>query len=229
MSREYVLVDIRIRAVGPESYSLDVRSSLGGDASGIFIPPTGNPRYQELADRLQRLDTDEDALIELGTILFQSIFQGGIKDVYTRGQGRLTADQGMRLRFDIDPALTTIAGLPWEFLYDPDQGPLALLDAPTVRYIPQQAPIPSLPAPLPLKVLITGAVTPPEPDVERELAEVRAAMADLEAQGRVTIQVEEHLTQPTLQRRLREGYHIWHFIGHGATSRDGRSGTLMFE
>ena len=47
--------------------------------------------------------------------------------------------------------------------------------------------------------------------------------------GQVAITVEEHLTRAKLQRRLREGFHIWHFIGHGGLSRDGASGTLLLE
>jgi hypothetical protein len=228
MFKDYALFNIRIRGAGPE-YTVDVQSPLGGDASSTFTPPSGDPHYQELIANLQKLDTDEDMLIELGGILFRALFRSDIKEVYARSQGRLGAEQGLRLRFDLDPAQTEVAGLPWEFLYDPDQGPLALLDAPIVRYLPQQAPTPTLAAPLPLKVLVTGAKTPPEPEVERELAEVRDALAELADAGLVTIQVEEHLTQAILQRRLREGFHIWHFIGHGGWSRDGRSGTLLFE
>ena len=229
MPSEYALFSIRIRGAGPDSYTVDVQSSLGGDASGTFIAPTGNPRYQEIAARLKNLDTDEDVLIELGTLLFQSLFQAAIKETYTRSQGGLTPNQGLRLRFDFDPSQTVIAGLPWEFLYDPDRGPLALLDTPVVRYLPQPSAQPTLLTSLPIKVLVTGAVTPPEPDVERELAEVRSALAALEDSGLIKIQVEEHLTQTILQRRLREGFQVWHFIGHGAWSRDGRSGTLQFE
>jgi len=168
-------------------------------------------------------------LVDLGQILFSAIFSSRVKEVYTRSQGKLAPDQGLRLRFDIDPALSSIAAMPWEFLYDPDQGPLTMLDAPIVRYISQQAAQSILKAQLPLKVLVTGAITPPTPDVNRELIEVRAALADLEQQGHVTIQVEEHLTRAKLQRLLRSGFHIWHFIGHGALSRDGSSGTLLFE
>jgi hypothetical protein len=228
MPKEYVLFNVRIRGADP-MYMVDVQSQLGGEASGTFAIPLADSRYQQLYNKLQQLDTDEDILIELGTLLFQLLFQGGIKDVYTRSQGRLTADQGLRVRFDLDPAQRELASLPWEFLYDPDQGPLALLDAPIVRYLPQQAPSPALAAPLPLKILVTGAVTPPAPEVERELAEVKSALAGLEASGLVTIQLEEHLTQTTLQRRLREGFQVWHFVGHGAWSRDGKTGTLVFE
>ncbi|HJZ49914.1 MAG TPA: CHAT domain-containing protein [Roseiflexaceae bacterium] len=229
MLSDYALFDIRIRGAGPERYTVEVHSDLGGDASSAFVPPTAEPAYAQLAERLQHLEAGEDELIQLGQMLFQALFQSRIKDTYARAQGRLKEQQGQRLRFDIDPALTEIVALPWEFLYDADQGPLALLDTPIVRYLPEQAAAPTLAAQLPLKVLVTGAATPPAPEVERELAEVRAALSELEAHGYVSIQVEAHLTHPALQRRLREGFQIWHFIGHGGSSRDGRSGTLLFE
>jgi hypothetical protein len=229
MPTEYALFDILIREASQGSYTVDVRSPLGGDASGTFAPPFDNPRYQQLNDQLQRLKTNEDGLAELGQILFDALFQGKLKDIYTRSQGGLKENQGLRLRFDIDPVLAEVAGLPWEFLYDPDQGPLAMLDISIVRYLSQQAANAALAAPLPMKVLVTGAVTPPQIDVERELAEVRAALSDLAQTGQVAITVEEHLTRAKLQRRLREGFQIWHFIGHGGLSHDGASGTLLLE
>jgi hypothetical protein len=229
MFKEYALFDIRIRGGDLEHSSVEVHSELGGDAQGAFVSPTSVGAYTEYIARLQRLDTDEDMLVDLGQILFAAIFSSRVKEVYTRSQGKLTPDQGLRLRFDIDPGLSLITAMPWEFLYDPDQGPLAMLDAPIVRYLAQQSPPPVLKAALPLKVLVTGAITPPAPDVNRELAEVRGALADLEQQGLVTIQVEEHLTRAKFQRLVRGGFHIWHFIGHGGLSRDGSSGTLLFE
>ncbi|MEO7908371.1 MAG: CHAT domain-containing protein [Roseiflexaceae bacterium] len=229
MFKDYALFDIRIRGIDLEHSTIEVHSELGGDAQAAFISPTTVAAYPEYIACLQRLDTDEDMLVELGQILFSTIFSSRVKDVYTRSQGKLASDQGLRLRFDIDPALSAITAMPWEFLYDPDQGPLTMLDAPIVRYLSQQSPPPVLKASLPLKVLVTGAITPPAPDVNRELIEVRAALADLEQTGQVSIQVEEHLTRTKLQRLVRSGFHIWHFIGHGALSRDGSSGTLLFE
>ena len=229
MFKNYALFDIRIRGIDLEHSTVEVHSELGGDAQGAFVSPTTVAAYPQYIARLQRLDTDEDMLVDLGQILFSAIFSSRVKEVYTRSQGKLAPDQGLRLRFDIDPALSSITAMPWEFLYDPDQGPLVMLDAPIVRYISQQAAPPVLKAVLPLKVLVTGAITPPAPDVDRELTEVRAALADLEQTGQVTIQVEEHLTRAKFQRLLRSGFHIWHFIGHGGLSRDGSSGTLLFE
>jgi hypothetical protein len=229
MFTDYALFDIRIRGADPERYDVDVQSAIGGDAHGEFVSPIGDPSFQQQIARLQALDTDEELLIEIGQRLFQALFVGGIKEVYARSQGRLKPDQGLRLRFTIDPAQTALAGLPWEFLYDPDQGPIVLLDAPIVRYLAQQSAPPVLESPLPLKVLLTGAVTPPQADVEREIGEVRAALQELEQSGHVTIHVEEHLTRTKLQRLLREGYQIWHFAGHGGLSRDKRTGALVLE
>src|SRR5215217_1018801 len=226
MFNQYVDFEITISAAEDARYALAV-SGPGGDASGTLILPTGDAEFHALLARLAALDTDEETLAQLGQILFGALFQGAIKDVYTRGQGMLAADQGLRLRLNIAPALGQIDGLPWEFLYDPDQGPLALLDAPIVRYLPQSSRIPSLKAELPLKVLVTGAHTPPQTDVERELNEVVAALGELGQHVQIT--VEPHLTPQKLQLLLREGFHVWHFVGHGGFAKDGATGRLFFE
>jgi hypothetical protein len=219
--------EIQISSAGAERYMLFV-SGPGGDARATIMLPTDTPIYQALADRLARFDTDEASLFDLGQILFQTIFQGPIKDVYTRSQSALGADEGMRLRLNIDieqePAA---AALPWEFLCDPDQGPLAMLDAPIVRYLPQQAMIPRMASPLPLKILLTGAETPPPAAIERELRDVEAALTALGEHVQIT--VEPHLTTAKLRALLRLGFHVWHFIGHGDVSRDGSSSVLRFE
>src|SRR5690348_11221109 len=133
MFTDYALFDIRIRGAGPARYDVDVQSALGGDDSGVLVSPASDPAFQQQLARLQALDTDEDLLMALGQQLFQALFVGGIKEVYTRSQGRLKQDQGLRLRFTFDPAQAELSSLPWEFLYDPDQGPVTLLDAPIVR------------------------------------------------------------------------------------------------
>src|SRR5262245_32305380 len=213
-------------AAGASRYAISV-SGPGGDASGTIVLPGGEEDFQALLARLAALDTDEEALARLGQILFEALFQGPIKDVYTRGQGMLAPDQGLRLRLNIAPSDTALMALPWEFLYDPDQGPLALLDAPIARYLPQSSRIPTLRTSLPLKVLLTGAQTPPQTNVERELREVAAALSELGEHVQITI--EPHLTPPKLQQLLRGGFHIWHFVGHGGFARDGATGQLLFE
>jgi hypothetical protein len=73
-------------------------SGPGGDAHSTITLPTSNPSYAALARRLAQFDTDEAGLFDLGQILFQTLFQGPIKDVYTRSQSAIGADAGMRQR-----------------------------------------------------------------------------------------------------------------------------------
>jgi hypothetical protein len=225
--KSYRDFEIQISSIGDQRYAIFV-SGPGGDARGTIALPTGDPAYQALASRLAEFDTDEAALFDLGQLLFLTLFHGPIKDVYTRSQSAIGADEGMRLRLNIDlEREVEVAALPWEFLCDPDQGPLAMLDAPIVRYLPQQSVIPALATPLPLKVLLTGAQTPPPAAIERELNEVQAALAGLGPNVQIT--VEPHLTSAKLRALLRQGFHVWHFIGHGGLSRDGVTSVLRFE
>lgn len=224
--KEYLDFEIRINALDAAHCVVAVHAP-GGDAEGPFVSPIVDPAYQALSMRLERLDTDETLFVELGQRLFQALFPPRVQEVYARTQGMLTPDQGLRLRLVIPANDVQTAALPWEFLYDPDQGPLALLDAPVLRYLPQSAALPSLAVPLPLKVLLTAAQTPPPIAVARELGEVQAALADLGQHVEIT--VVPHVTRQELQRRLREGFHIWHFIGHGGYDSSGKFARLYFE
>lgn len=226
MLQEYLDFEVQIIPLSESRYAVSA-CGPGGDASSALVLPTNDPTYQVLAERLRTFDTDEALLIELGETLFDAVFQGAIRDVYHRSQGMLEAEQGLRLRFNIAASERDVLALPWEFLSDPDQGPLALLDAPIMRYLPQSSRMPILHTSLPLKVLLTGAQTSAGVDVEHELAELVDALAQLG--DHVQIVVEQHLTATKLQRRLRETFHVWHFVGESANSKDGRAGVLHFE
>jgi hypothetical protein len=168
-------------------------------------------------------------LSRLGQILFRTIFSNpDIMSVYARTQGTLKPDEGVRITFSIGEEQTEVAALPWEFLYDPSQiGPMATLDTPIVRYLPQSAVLPRMGAQLPLRILLSGAQTEPRTDVVRALADAEAALAELH--DSVSVTIEPHLTRQKFQRLLRGNYHIWHFVGHGTPAGEGRSGMLQFE
>ncbi|HMO56557.1 MAG TPA: CHAT domain-containing protein [Roseiflexaceae bacterium] len=223
--KSYIDFEILIGVLDGTRFRVTV-SGPGGEAQGYFELPDDDG-YAELNERLQRLDTDEAILMQIGQVLFRRLFAGPIKDVYVRSQGALSETQGLRLRLNIPASEILLTALPWELLYDPDQGPLALLDAPIIRFLPQQDKVPSLKASLPLKVLLTGAQTPPAIDVEREFRAVQEALRDMG--DLVQITVEPHLTVARLQQLLREEFHIWHFVGHGGFTRDGTTGQLVLE
>jgi hypothetical protein len=225
----YAELEITVEPRRGTTYPLSIHGP-GGDARGSLRLPIADPAYQPLATRLAALDTDEDSLAQIGQILFSALFRSNpeIRAVYARTQGTLKPDEGLRITFYIGENEVEVAALPWEFLYDPDQiGPMATLDAPIVRYLPQSAVLPHMEAELPLKLLLTGAETIPKPDVARALADVQAALAELG--DSVSMTVEPHLTRQKFQRLLRGNYHIWHFIGHGTPAAEGKSGTLLFE
>lgn len=225
--KSYADFEITVTAGDSGRFLLKARGPRGEEGDGELRLPDGDPQIQALLARLRMLDVDEAALVLLGRALFDALFTGAVRDVYVRSRGALGNDEGLRLRLNIPPLAAAASALPWEFLYDPERGPLALLDAPIVRHLPQPDRVPALAAPLPLRVLLTAAQTPPPAEVERELAAVHAALERLGTQVQVT--VEPHLTAALLQERLREGYHIWHFVGHGGFAADGATGRLLFE
>jgi hypothetical protein len=229
MPTSYLESEIEIQAPSGDTYPFSF-SAPGGDARGTLRLPTSDPAFQTLLGRLAALDTDEAMLTQLGRLLFESLFQGKVKEVYNRTQGQLQ-NAGLRLKLKIDADEAHVAALPWEFLNDPDQGPLALLDLSIVRYLPQQAVIPHLKAVLPLNMLLTGA-QPKDletANIERELDDVQKALAPLVASGQIAITVEPHLTRGVLQERLQQGFHIWHFAGHGGFDSDGVTSRLFAE
>lgn len=228
---EYILFDLQFFPPAQGRYSVAVNCPLlQGDAVGEFVSPAADPDYAARYARLQALDTDEDLLIALGRQLFAALFQGQIRDAYTAARSALKNDQGLRLRFNIDPRqLPEVAGLPWEFMCDDEEQPLVLYDTPIVRYLPRFAAPPTIKTPRPLRLLLSAAITEPKFDVTRELEQVRLTLGEFEQSGAIEVVVEEHLTIDRLEERLREGFHLWHFIGHGKLNSDGSSGMLVFE
>jgi predicted ATPase len=226
MFSAYENFEITVGPRGSEGYLL-LAHGPGGDARGNLRLPTDEADYQSLLSRLYTLDTDETALTALGHILFERLFPETIRHAYIRSQSVLPLDCGLRLRLHIATSEAEVASLPWEFLTDPDHGPLALLDTPLVRYLPQPAVIPTLSVALPLKVLLTAAQAAPSADIEHELCAVQESLANLG--DLVQITVEPHLTPGKLQRLLRMGFHVWHFVGHSGFNRDGTAGHIAFE
>jgi hypothetical protein len=225
--REYLDFEVYISAPEGERYPISVRGPGGVEASGWLNLPATDGEFGGLVRRLRRLDTDEASLTTIGQQLFDALFRNAIRDVYASSQHDVDMDRGLRIRMNIAASAPRAAELPWEFMYDPDRGPLALLHAPVVRYIQQQDRLPSMAAPLPLKVLLTAAQTGAPIDTERELNAAAEALAQMGEKVEVTI--EPHLTVDRFQQLARSGFHVWHFVGHGGYARDGVTGQLYFE
>ncbi len=111
--KTYLDFEIHIGTMDANTHVVAV-SGPGGEARGTFALPIDDPGYLALAERLKHLDTDETILVGIGQWLFEAVFHGPVRDVYTRSQGILVSEQGLRLRFHVDPTAARIAALPWE-------------------------------------------------------------------------------------------------------------------
>ena len=223
MFSEYVDFDVQIKLEQGDIYTLSVIASTG-TAQGQMLLPTNDPEYQEAALRLSDRNIDEKTLMQLGQKMFNALFQGQIKELYTLSGRTLQPGQRLRIKLNISANESKVAALPWEFLYDPDQGQLVLLGTSIVRYLRERAQI-SLPAPsLPLKILLTSAQSPSLPIITDEVQDALA-----EGREHIQITVEPHLTLRKLQQYLRRSFHIWHFVGHSSLSSDATIGELHLE
>jgi hypothetical protein len=130
-----------------------------------------------------------------------------------------------RVRLRIDAQAPELHSLPWELLRDPGDGEpphdVASNSAtPFSRYLAGKWQPGTAILKRPVKVLV--AIANPENLsefglaeilVEDELAHLRAATAGLEVEPTL---LPSPCTLPALEAALQQGYHILHFIGHGA-------------
>lgn len=199
----------------------------GGSALAHGVPAGADAALDELVGRQRLGALDRRGARDLGERLFRTLTAGPLRDLYIRSQALLGPDERLRLVVEIAPEDAALAALPWELLFDPDQGHLALLGASVVRAPALAQALPPRQIPGRMRVLLSAAHTPPPVPVARELAAARAALA---AGGpRFEIVEEPHLTADALRRHLREGLHLWHFVGHGAGAAGAQPGALLFE
>ncbi len=142
--------------------------------------------FVQYADNVEGLNPRE--LHYVGARLFDSLFQDEILRLYVHllQQIRNTGAR-LRVRLSLDPPI--VARLPWECLYDTRNGAFLSTtpEVTLVRYVrPSAEEPPSMPARPPLRVLLAAEVGRQE-RVFREASTVRDALAQLEAEGAVSV------------------------------------------
>ncbi|MFO0879756.1 MAG: CHAT domain-containing protein [Gemmataceae bacterium] len=168
----------------------------------------------------------------LGTLLFESIFQGPIHAAYQQAYTQARQHHaGLHLRLQLHESLQNI---PFELLFDPDHRLFLAANIFTtlVRSTPGIAVSgPEIKYPLRLLVVIASPVDAPPISADEELERLRAGLDHL---LRLGIWKMEVISGPDTLRQIaampeRASYDVLHFIGHGiADSKTGRQG-LVFE
>ncbi len=243
-SRTYQNFDLLLEAAeGGEFRARVTKSPLDESPSGRFTLPFNPTQLENLLLKLDPgrtgtrragSDPQSQASMDLGGPLFESVFSEDIMLTWQRSQD-YARDQGdgLRLRLRLTDA-PSIAGLPWELLYD-RRGNSFIAQSertPVVRYLE----VPQPPRPLTVDgalrilVVISSPTDLPELDVEAEWRRVQDALANKVDEGTVKI---DRLPAPTVQALsawLRQNdVHILHFIGHGDYDDRIQDGVVYFQ
>jgi hypothetical protein len=222
--RGYLNLDLRLRGDMATGYMVEADVQNGGSVSPqpLVFPPSRE--FQRRLQAIQRQSTTAEDMRAAGETLFDALFPTRILKLWLRTMGSLEEGVGLRIRLHIEPL--ELMTLPWELLFEEEYLGLRVR-FPIVRYLD----LPHAPRPLavrpPLRVLV--AVSQPRDlkpfDVDDELAHIQVALARLP--DKIAVDVLRKARRDELLARLREGYHVLHFVGHGAFERN--DGYLMLE
>lgn len=224
-------------------YPLSVLSSPAGET---LAPVMIQLDAGALAEQFRQVPFSQiDAhLPALGKKLTDALLPvGPLRDLYQRSLGMVAArNEQLRLRLRIAPA--ELAILPWEYLYDPNENDFLVLNPAValVRYYAQPVPPRTVESQEKLGILVcVGAMLDGVPlDTTREINALIDALTPLlqrqivhlhlllsnPADGSIHghepgVTIHPHpATLDSIQRTLRQGYRVFHYVGHGYYDAD---------
>jgi len=241
MPETYQTLDLAIERT---QFGLQVRNLSSEDSatSADFVLPFSDAELENFILRMgqsrrgvRRIESPQmEAAQEFGEKLFVSLFPPSLKAEYESALRESELHEtGLRIRLQLSD-VPELAGIPWEYLYDPEQACFTALsaDTPIVRYLDLQrlVRILAIQPPLQVLVMISSPEEYPALDVEAEWKILNHSLSDLISKGLVSLTRLEKPTLPALQAQLRlEKYHVFHFIGHGRFSDKKEDGLLLLE
>lgn len=219
-----------------DGYQAKVMRSPGGEDSVIFQNPFTDDELEQFLDLLghpgQNEQAAEDAARDFGGRLFQAVFAGGVNTRLHVSLSEVGEECGLRIQLNLSD-VPELAALPWEYLYDPDLGPLSRLSkTPIVRYMDLKRPNRVLGIKLPLRILvmISSPDDYPSLDVDKEWSKLNRSLKELIDRRMVELVLLEEATIPALLDQFRNPpFHVFHFIGHGGYDPATGDGYLVFE
>ncbi len=217
----YVDLEIRIFQAHEQGYPVEI--TLGGEQEFPrgYVPP-------ELADWTPGGDPTAD-----GQQLFDLLFADPqLRAAWAEARGR--ADR-RRIRLRIDTTAAELHTLPWEMIAVDDLMLAANAATPFSRYLPVALPWGGVVEERPIRVLAVIS-NPDDLAAEYNLAplDLAAERAILEEALAETEDVEiDFLDGPAtlenIEDALRDGYHVLHYVGHGAFSRRRQQAALYLQ
>lgn len=222
-------------------YQAKILNSPAGQAVLDFALPFSDLELENYLLRMgqarrsvRRIESPQiEAAKAFGGTLFRTVFDEEVLNCFHESLNVATGQEtGLRIRLRLNSA-PELAGLPWEYLYNPASNRFLSLsvETPIVRYLDLSHRINPLAVAPPLRVLavIANPAGLPDLDVEQEWARLQETLKDLAERQLIELQRLQSPTLVGLQRTVRRGaYHILHFIGHGDFDADTQDGMLVF-
>src|SRR6185295_18872854 len=238
MAKKYLDFDLRIWR-SPEGYGANASSQSLGGTGPVSLPPpfrAGDLEALLVSNGVVRRDLDVGGIpvaqevLDLGRRLFEAVFTAGIQTFWATCR-EVARQSNLAIRLRLILLAPELWNWPWELLADPE-GDL-LIASPyfsLVRYPEIPQPVPSLRVVPPVRVLV-AASNPrgcQQLDLEQELGALESQLKS-DNPRHWELELLEHASLSGLRKRLARGFHILHFIGHGAFDRDRQEGALLFE
>ena len=162
------------------------------------------------------LSPGEQRLRAIGQQLFDALFSGPVGEAYRASVDSASA-RGERLQVVLRMDVPGLAAIPWECMYDVQNGEYIGLTDPLIRHIPSTdvEPLTIVP-PLKVLVLVSSPGGLATLDVEAERRKLSQALAEPIADGRIQLSWLMQATWENVQDKMLSGtWHVLHFIGHG--------------
>ena len=255
-SVEYLDFDLRIGERASKGYPVTVVRSPVGEASAICQLSLDDPNFKRQLQMMEQIrgfaipsrksgdverhmrrageqTADEHHVAEkIGHALFEAFLPAKVLSCYRRSLDAV-AQAGKSLRIRLRIEAPDLAVLPWEYLFDEEEGDHLCLnkETPVTRYLELSRPIESLTIPPPIRIL--AMIASPRDlatlDVAEEKRRLIAAIDHLIEKRIVELTWLEGQTVDALDRALRNAeqpWHIFHFIGHGGFNAERGEGML---
>jgi hypothetical protein len=173
------------------------------------------------------LSPGEQQLRTVGQELFDALFSGPVGEAY-RESARSAGALGERLQVVLRLDVAGLAAIPWESMYDSQNGEYIGLAEPVIRHIPSTRAEPlAIVAPLKVLVLVASPGGMSTLDVGAEREKLSQALAEPVADGRIQLKWLLQATWEAVQDEMLHGtWHVLHFIGHGDYDRRADQGVI---
>jgi len=242
---EFQDLSIQIESAGEGTYNVRAETEWAVARNyGVSFPTLSAGPPGAVDDRPQAADSSTRDTVRvvrlapadnIGEAMFNALFQGRVRDLFTMGRARAAARQRIlriRLHFDMgDERVAALANLPWESMVDaslnerlalsPD---LAIARCPDV---PRVLDVPAFTGRL--RVLFVGSNPRDDLRLDLEKNEIRKALSN---QKVLRYKLLDDATWGALEQNLHDGqqsrdpFHIVHFMGHGTFADE--AGALQF-